>query len=158
MKCLYMEFLLPVFPIHFLPVLSSPAPKSISLWFLMSPHVDTSPLCKLCCAYLKLLPSASSLKHPPPKHPSLGSLSVSLAAFYSSKIHLPLQKTWVQSLVWEDPTCLGATKPMCPNYWACALEPRKPQLLSLCSATREATTMRSPALTMQWRTVPAWCN
>ena len=45
MKCLYMRFLLPVFPIHFSPVLSSPAPKSLSLWFLMSPHVGTSPLC-----------------------------------------------------------------------------------------------------------------
>ena len=25
---------------------------------------------------------------------------------------LTVQGTWVQSLVWEDPTCLGATKPM----------------------------------------------
>lgn len=47
-----MEFLLPVFPIHFSPVLSSSAPKSISLWFLMSPHVDTSPLCNaLLCLF-----------------------------------------------------------------------------------------------------------
>ena len=23
----------------------------------------------------------------------------------------------------EDPTCGGATKPSCYNYWACALEP-----------------------------------
>ena len=27
------------------------------------------------------------------------------------------------SSVWEDPTCLKATKPMCHSYWACALEP-----------------------------------
>ena len=27
-------------------------------------------------------------------------------------------------LVQEDPTCGGATKPMCHNYWACAPEPR----------------------------------
>ena len=26
-------------------------------------------------------------------------------------------------LVWEDPTCQGATKSMWHNYWACALEP-----------------------------------
>ena len=32
-------------------------------------------------------------------------------------------RTWVPSLVWEDPTCRRATKPMCHNYWACALEP-----------------------------------
>ena len=41
-----------------------------------------------------------------------------------------------QSLVWEDPTCHGATKPVNYNYWAYALEPRNhnywahvPQLL-----------------------------
>ena len=32
------------------------------------------------------------------------------------RIRLPMQGTWVQSLVWEDPTCHGATKPMCHNY------------------------------------------
>ena len=25
-----------------------------------------------------------------------------------------------QFLIWEDPTCHKATKPMCRNYWACA--------------------------------------
>ena len=30
----------------------------------------------------------------------------------------------VQSLIQEDPTCCGATKPMHNNYWACDLEPR----------------------------------
>ena len=30
--------------------------------------------------------------------------------------------TWVQFQAWEGPTCLGATKPMCHNYWACVLE------------------------------------
>ena len=34
-----------------------------------------------------------------------------------------VQQTRVQSLVWEDPTCCGATKPVSDNYWACALEP-----------------------------------
>ena len=36
---------------------------------------------------------------------------------------LPMQGTQVQSLGREDPMCRGATKPMCHNYWACALEP-----------------------------------
>ena len=47
-----------------------------------------------------------------------------------------MQGTWVQSLVWEDPTCHGAPKPMRHNYWACAVEPvshnywaHEPQLL-----------------------------
>ena len=34
-----------------------------------------------------------------------------------------MQRTWVRSLVWEDFTCQGATKPMHHNYWARALEP-----------------------------------
>ena len=32
------------------------------------------------------------------------------------RIYLPMQGTWVQSLISEDPTCLGATKPVCHNY------------------------------------------
>ena len=39
-------------------------------------------------------------------------------------ICLPVQGTPVPSLVHEDPTCHGATKPVFPNYWSlCALEP-----------------------------------
>ena len=38
-------------------------------------------------------------------------------------IRLPMQGTQVRALVWEDPTCHGATKPMRYNYRACALEP-----------------------------------
>ena len=40
------------------------------------------------------------------------------------RIRLPMQRTWVQSLVWEDPTCHGATKPVRHNCWA-----HVPQLL-----------------------------
>ena len=32
------------------------------------------------------------------------------------RIHLPMQGTWVRALVQEDPTCLGATKPVRHNY------------------------------------------
>ena len=39
----------------------------------------------------------------------------------------------VQSLIWEDPICRGATKPMSPNYWACAQEPRSHSDWSLCT-------------------------
>ena len=34
------------------------------------------------------------------------------------RILLPVQGTRVQSLVWEDPTCHGATKPVRHNYWS----------------------------------------
>ena len=32
------------------------------------------------------------------------------------RIHLPMEGTWVQALVREDPTCRGATKPVHHNY------------------------------------------
>ena len=35
------------------------------------------------------------------------------------RIRLPMQGTRVWALVREDPTCRGATKPVCHNYWAC---------------------------------------
>ena len=32
------------------------------------------------------------------------------------RVCLPMQGTWVQSLVLENHTCCGAAKPVCPNY------------------------------------------
>ena len=32
------------------------------------------------------------------------------------RIHLPMQGTRFRALVWEDPTCRGAAKPMHRNY------------------------------------------
>ena len=32
------------------------------------------------------------------------------------RIHLPMQGTRVRALVQEDPTCHGATKPVCHSY------------------------------------------
>ena len=68
------------------------------------------------------------------------------------RISLPMQGTQVRALVWEDPTCRGATMPVSHNYWACALEPSRHNYWSLraeslCSATKEATAMRSPRTT-----------
>ena len=45
-------------------------------------------------------------------NPNIGT---SLVAQWLS-IRLPMQETWVPSLVREDPTCHGATKPMRHNY------------------------------------------
>ena len=39
------------------------------------------------------------------------------------RIHLLTQETQVQSLVWEDPTCRGATKPVLLNLRVSTLEP-----------------------------------
>ena len=36
---------------------------------------------------------------------------------------LPMQRTWVRSVVWEASTCHGAVKSKCHNSWASVLEP-----------------------------------
>ena len=43
------------------------------------------------------------------------------------RVCLPMQGTRVRALVWEDPTCPGATKPVSHNYWACASGACAPQ-------------------------------
>ena len=43
------------------------------------------------------------------------------------RICLLMQGTRVWALVWEDPTCRGATRPMSHNYWACASGACAPQ-------------------------------
>ena len=55
-------------------------------------------------------------------HLNMHSIRTSLVAKWI-RIYLPMQKTQVQSLVGEDPTCPGTTKPVSHNYRACALEP-----------------------------------
>ena len=49
------------------------------------------------------------------------------------RVCLPKQKTWVWSLIQEDPTCHRATEPVRHNYWACALEPGSCKDWSLCA-------------------------
>ena len=60
----------------------------------------------------------------------------------NSFIRLPIQGTRVQSLVWEDPTCGGAAKPIRHNSWSLHTK-------SLCSAAREATAVRSLGTAMK---------
>ena len=64
------------------------------------------------------------------------------------RIHLPMQGTQVQSLVWKDLMCHGATKPSAMTTEAL--------LHSLCSATKGASAMRSPCTTT--RVAPTHCN
>ena len=65
-----------------------------------------------------------------------------------------MQGTRVLALVWEDPTCRGAAKPMYCNYWACALEPVSHNYWSLRATTTEAhaPTARAP----QQKKPPQW--
>ena len=55
---------------------------------------------------------------------------------------LPMQGTRVRALVWEDPTCCGATGPV--SHGLLSL-----RVWSLCSATREAATVRGPRTAMR---------
>ena len=43
------------------------------------------------------------------------------------RICLPMQGIQVRALVWEDPTCRGATRPKSHNYWACTSGACAPQ-------------------------------
>ena len=43
------------------------------------------------------------------------------------RICLLMKRTRVRALVWEDPTCRGATRPVSHNYWACALQQDRPR-------------------------------
>ena len=84
-------------------------------------------------------------------------------------ILLPKQGTRVRALVWEDPTCRGATKPVHHNYWACTLEPVShnywacmPQLLKPTRLEPMLLNKDKPpqweARTPQQRVAPARCN
>ena len=60
------------------------------------------------------------------KNKLIESLKVYCRAFLVAqwlRICLPMQGTRVRALVWEDPTCRGATKPVRHYYRACTLEP-----------------------------------
>ena len=82
------------------------------------------------------------------------------------RIRLPMQGTRVRALDREDTTCRGATKPVCHNYWACALEPtshnywaRVPQLLSLRSRAHEPQLLSPCATTTEPACLePVLCN
>ena len=43
------------------------------------------------------------------------------------RVCLPVQGTWVRALVWEDPTCRGAARPVSHDCWACASGACAPQ-------------------------------
>ena len=64
-------------------------------------------------------------------------LSTSLMARWLG-IHLPMQKTWVQTLVQEDSRCCEATKPWVRlNYWARDPQLPKPEHSRACAPQQE---------------------
>ena len=65
------------------------------------------------------------------------------------RICLLMQGTRVQALVWEDPTCRGATRPVSHNYWACA---------SGACAPQQERLRQWEARAPRWRVAPACRN
>ena len=65
------------------------------------------------------------------------------------KVCLPMQGTWVRALVWKDPTCRGATRPMSHNCWACT---------SGACAPQQERPRWWEARTLRWRVTPACRN
>ena len=72
------------------------------------------------------------------------------------RILLPMQGTWVQSLVQEDPTCCGATKPACCNYWARVLQLLSPR--SRAHAPNKRSHRNEKPAAPQQRVAPARRN
>ena len=74
------------------------------------------------------------------------------------RICLPMQGTRVWTLVWEDPTCRRATKPVRHNYWARALQLLKPTCLEEPRALQQERPRQWEACAPQRRVAPAHCN
>ena len=65
------------------------------------------------------------------------------------RVCLPIEGTRVLALVWEDPTCRGATGPVSHNYWACA---------SGASAPQQERPRKWEARAPRWGVAPACRN
>ena len=56
-----------------------------------------------------------------------------------------MQGTWVRALVWEDPTCCRAAKPLQSQLLSLRSRAHEPQLLSPRATATEARTPRARA-------------
>ena len=56
-----------------------------------------------------------------------------------------MQGTQIQALVWDDPTCHGATKPMSHNYWAHVPQLLKPMRLEPMLRNKRSHRNEKPA-------------
>ena len=80
------------------------------------PHTATWPDCSPPLGFCSISTSQQGLLLPTYLNLSPGA---SLVAQWL-RICLLMQGTRVRALVWEDPTCRRATRPVRHNYWACA--------------------------------------
>ena len=89
-------------------------------WFSNGPSQSNPHLDFHCLYKVELAPNPAHLVQS-----FLKSFPTSLVGQWL-RIRLPLHRTWVPPLVWEDSTRLRAAKPVCPRAWA--LQPEKPPL------------------------------
>ena len=95
-------------PIYLLPTLN-PGGRWWLIWGLWAPTPCSRSSLSLIC-YLLGVPEAIVCRST-----KKGRFGTSLVAQWL-RIRLPMQRTWVRGLVWEDPTCRGATRPVSHNY------------------------------------------
>ena len=69
-----------------------------------------------------------------------------------------MQKTWFLFLVLEDPTGCGATKPVCHNYWACALESGSRNPWAHATTKPMCPTARAQPQENHWKEKPVHLN
>ena len=74
-----------------------------------------------------------------------------------------MQETQVRFLIWDDPTCRGATKCMYHKYWASALDPRSRNCwahgaAATASALQQAKPLRWEAWALQLENRPPHDN
>ena len=63
-------------------------------------------------------------------------------------------KKWVWSLIWRDPTCLEASRPVSHSYWAYALDPGSPSYWAHMQQLLKPTYPLARAL--QQKKLPQW--
>ena len=64
-------------------------------------------------------------------------------------MRLPMQETWVRSLIWEDPTCCRAIKPDCSTtveavLWSLGTAPTEPTSCRVLHNTRNHCKKQPP--------------
>ena len=123
----------PPVPSSSLPSMPSVPPyyslSELNLFLWNSPHSFSSELIRTCP--FKIKPTWASL----------------VAQWL--RVCLPMQGTRVRALVWEDPTCRGATRPVGHSCWACA---------SGACALQQERPWQWEARAPRWRVVPARCK
>ena len=130
--------------------------KNIFIWMPSgtSKHYKTHLSSDICSSSVfQVCQPGPASSHYPLSHQSLYTPlllkpSIGLPVTQWLRICLPMQGTRVR-LVWEDPTCRGATKPVSHNYWACAS--------GACAAQPERP-WQWEARAPRWRVVPARRN